>query len=193
MFGLLNKLKNRNGFTLIELIVVIAILGILATIAIPRFVGFQESAKNSTFVADVNTMENIINYYSLTRNTEPNTNPISGMNDAAWNQYAKDHLNDFISGGWPIMTPWGGYYSYRAYPVVWSSRDNWKKVDGSNEKISIVVGAQRPFEIIMIRFNNPSDPEGFQKALAALSDSPYKHRVYRYSNQFVIGIPVIYN
>ena len=37
--------RKRKGFTLIELIVVIAILGILIAIAIPRLGGFQDSAK----------------------------------------------------------------------------------------------------------------------------------------------------
>ena len=46
MFKFVNKrLRNRKGFTLIELIVVIAILGILALIAIPRFAGFTDKAK----------------------------------------------------------------------------------------------------------------------------------------------------
>ena len=41
----LMKKKKKKGFTLIELIVVIAILGILAAIAVPRFSGFTNKAK----------------------------------------------------------------------------------------------------------------------------------------------------
>lgn len=45
MFRLVNKLKNKKGFTLIELIVVLAVLGIIMAIAVPRFVGVQDQAK----------------------------------------------------------------------------------------------------------------------------------------------------
>ena len=47
MNKLLRKKLNKKGFTLIELIVVIAILGILAAIIIPRFTGFQKKARET--------------------------------------------------------------------------------------------------------------------------------------------------
>jgi len=45
MTTIINKLKNRKGFTLVELIVVIAVLGIIMSIAVPRYIGIQEQAR----------------------------------------------------------------------------------------------------------------------------------------------------
>lgn len=57
------KVNNKKGFTLVELIVVIAILGILAAIAVPKFAASRENATITTHNANVRTLESAANVY----------------------------------------------------------------------------------------------------------------------------------
>jgi len=59
------KLRNSKGFTLIELMVVIVIIGILAGIAIPRFMGAQDRARISAAESDLNSMRQALGLYEI--------------------------------------------------------------------------------------------------------------------------------
>ena len=60
MQTLTNMKKRKGGFTLIELIVVIAILAIIALIAIPKFMGFQENAKEKADISDAKNLHTVV-------------------------------------------------------------------------------------------------------------------------------------
>ncbi len=62
---MLSKLRNRKGFTLIELMIVIAIIGILAAIAIPNFISYRNKSYCSGVESDANAVAAAIaDYFS---------------------------------------------------------------------------------------------------------------------------------
>lgn len=60
--ALQNK-NNEKGFTLIELMIVVAIIGILAAIAIPQFASFRVKAFNSAASSDVKNIKTSLESY----------------------------------------------------------------------------------------------------------------------------------
>ena len=69
----IQKKRNKKGFTLIELIVVIAILGILAALAIPRFTGTLKSSKEKTDLATIRVIESAVQLYTAETGGTPTT------------------------------------------------------------------------------------------------------------------------
>ena len=70
MSKLLRKHKNNEGFTLIELMIVVAIIGILAAVAIPAFINYVKRSKTSEAPANLKALfTGATAYYSAERRT----------------------------------------------------------------------------------------------------------------------------
>ena len=71
--------RNRKGFTLIEILIVVIILGILAAIVIPQFTNASKEAKQSSLVTMVQSLRSQIALFKLQHNDYlPGTNPLNG-------------------------------------------------------------------------------------------------------------------
>ncbi|MGI6454089.1 MAG: type II secretion system protein [bacterium] len=65
----------KKAFTLIELLIVVAIIGILAAIAVPNFLNAQVRAKIARCHSDMNTLSNAFEMYSLDNGRYPYMGP----------------------------------------------------------------------------------------------------------------------
>lgn len=61
----LRKVKSTKGFTLIELMVVIVIIGILVAIALPNFIAAQDRAKLSSVKSNMHTVQTVTETYAV--------------------------------------------------------------------------------------------------------------------------------
>lgn len=69
------KIKKQNGFTLIELMIVIVIIGILSAIALPKFKNVSGKAIQNARKAQLTLVQNAVDLYYV----ENNTYPVSGQ------------------------------------------------------------------------------------------------------------------
>lgn len=67
---LAKKARNQSGFTLIELIIVIAILGILAAILIPAFGNQGEAARLSSHKTNINNLNGAADRYNVEKGVQ---------------------------------------------------------------------------------------------------------------------------
>jgi general secretion pathway protein G len=67
----LRERAREDGFTLIELIIVMAIIAILASIAIPSYMGSIKAAKEAVLKEDLHVIRNAIDSYTMDKGKAP--------------------------------------------------------------------------------------------------------------------------
>ncbi len=67
------KNRQQRGFTLLEIMVVIVILGILASLVVPNLMGNKEQADHQKAVSDIVALENALDMYKLDNTRYPTT------------------------------------------------------------------------------------------------------------------------
>ncbi len=81
------KYKNR-GFTIVELLIVIVVIGILATLVITTYNGIQEKARNTKRETDVNALQGQIEAYEAQNGNYPSigASTAANINDSTFRQ-----------------------------------------------------------------------------------------------------------
>jgi general secretion pathway protein G len=86
--SLLRKFSIRSwqdGFTLVELMIVMLIIGVLSAVAIPSFVQAIRTAKEAALKEDLHVMRNAIDSYTMDKNKAPQS-----LDDLVQNGYLKE-------------------------------------------------------------------------------------------------------
>jgi general secretion pathway protein G len=106
---------GREGFTLIELMVVIVILGVLAGLVLPRFMGRTEEAKRTKAKLQIENLESALKLYKLDNGSYPSTQqgmdalvklPTVGTIPKSWRE------GGYLEKPQVPLDPWGRQYVY---------------------------------------------------------------------------------
>ncbi|MDN3700525.1 type II secretion system major pseudopilin GspG [Vibrio artabrorum] len=107
-----HKMKKQSGFTLLEVMVVVVILGILASFVVPNLLGNKEKADQQKAITDIVALENALDMYKLDNSVYPTTD--QGL-DALVSKPSSPEPRNYRDGGYIKRLPndpWGNEYQF---------------------------------------------------------------------------------
>jgi prepilin-type N-terminal cleavage/methylation domain-containing protein len=92
--------RREHGFTLIELMIVVVIIGVLAAIAIPNFISMQNRAKEGSTKANMHTFQLAAEDYSVVNNGSyaSSSSAVAGMLPKGGSDFANPFTNTYGNG-----------------------------------------------------------------------------------------------
>jgi len=105
--------RRTNGYTLLEIMVVVFIIGLLVTIVAPRIVGRTDDARRTKAMADLASIGQALNLYRLDNGTYPTTEQgLHALNERPTSApVPRTWRNEGYLDRVPI-DPWGNPYVY---------------------------------------------------------------------------------
>lgn len=105
--------SKQKGFTLLEVMVVVVILGILASFVVPNLLGNKEKADQQKAVTDIVALENALDMYKLDNSVYPTTDQglEALVSKPTGSPEPRNYRNDGYIRRLP-KDPWGGDYQY---------------------------------------------------------------------------------
>lgn len=103
--------NKQRGFTLMELMVVIVILGVLASLVVPNLMGNKDRADRQKAVTDIVALENALDMYKLDNHRYPTTE--QGMEALVTAPTLAPLAENYSTDGYIRRLPndpWGNYY-----------------------------------------------------------------------------------
>jgi prepilin-type N-terminal cleavage/methylation domain-containing protein len=89
-----NSVRATNAFTLVEIMIVVAIIALLAAIAVPGFLRARKRSQASRIINDLRLIDSAVDQYAI----ETNKTTGSPVAVADWTNYLKKGTNLYLTG-----------------------------------------------------------------------------------------------